>query len=125
MATVYPIGFPRDRQWLVFFPGGDDRRKESTVMNRRPEPVERLKVIGHAVTFMRLKSVAGAPLGQRTHQAIARHFCDDRCRGDRNDDPVAANHRIAVAGGIQPVAAIDEDMPWHFRQALHRALERP
>ena len=94
-------------------------------MHRGAEPVQRLEMLGHAVALVGLETVARAILRQLAHQAVARDLGDDRGRRDRHHQPVAADHGVAVASRIEPVAAVDEHMLRHFRQRMHRARQRP
>ena len=74
-----------------------------------PEPVERGEMLGHAVAHVALKAVAGMGGAEAGHQAVARHLGDDRGGGDRGHEAVAADHRLAIAAGIDAVAAVDKD----------------
>ena len=80
------------------------------------EPVERLEMLGHAVALVGFEAVARTILRQRAHQPVARHLGDDRGRRDRHHQPVAADHRLAVAADVDPVAAVDEHVFGRFRQ---------
>src|ERR1700733_11710044 len=119
------ISLALDGPRLVLFASGYDRRKEAAVMHRRTQPVERLEMLRHAVALVRLKAIARAFLRQRARQTITCHLGDDGGGGNRYDDAVAADHGVAVAGRIEPVAAVDEDVLRRFRQTLDRAFERP
>ena len=94
-------------------------------MDGRPEPRERREMLGHAVAHVALEAVAGMGQAQPPHQPVARHLGDDRGGGDRGDDGVAADHRLAVAAGLDAVAAVDEDEPRLDRQRRDRARQRP
>ena len=94
-------------------------------MKAGPEPVQRLEMLRHGIALVVLEAVARAIQRQRAHQAVARHLGDDRGRRDRHHHAVAADHRVAVAGGVDPVAAIDEHVLRHLRQRTHRARQRP
>ena len=78
-------------------------------MNRRPESVERGEMLGDAVAHMALEAVAGMRGAEADHQAVAGHLGDDRGGRDRGDKAVAADHCLAVAAGVDAVAAVDED----------------
>ena len=94
-------------------------------MNRRAEPVERGEMLGHAVAHMALETVAGMRGAETSHEPVARDFGDDRGGGNRSHKPVAADHRLAVASHIDPVAAVDKDEPRLDRQRCHRARQCP
>ena len=94
-------------------------------MDARAQPVQRLAMFRHRVALVAFEAVARAIQRQRAHQAVARHLGDDRCRRDRHHDAVAADHRVAVAGRVDPVAAVDEDMLRHLGQRAHGARQRP
>ena len=79
----------------------------------------------HAVALVLLEAVTRAVLRQRAHQPVARHLGDDRRRRDRHHQTVAADHGLAFAGRVDPVATIDKDVPRQLRQRLHRAGQRP
>ena len=72
-----------------------------------------------------IETITRAILRELAHQAVARHLGDDRGGRDREHQPVAADHGIAVARRIEPVAAIDEHVFRHFRQRMHRPRQRP
>ena len=90
-------------------PGDCHRRERAAVVYCRAEPVERGKVFRHAVAHVPLEPIAGMRRAETRHQTIARHLGDDRGGGDRSHQAVAADHRLAVAAGIDAVAAIDEN----------------
>jgi len=48
-------------------------------------------MLRNAVPFVGFETVTRAILRERTHQAVARHLGDDRCRRDRDDQPSAAD----------------------------------
>ena len=79
----------------------------------------------HGVALVVFEAVARAIQRQCAHQAVARHLGDDRGGGDRHDNAVAADHRIAVARGVDLVAAVDEHMFRHLGQRTDRARQRP
>ncbi len=110
---------------LMFFPRRHHRREEAAVMHRGTEAVQCGEMLGYAIAFVRLETITGAILRQFAHQAVARNLGDDRGRRDREHQPVAADHGIALAGRIEPVAAIDEHVLGHFGQRMHRTLEAP
>ena len=66
-------------------------------------------MFGHAIAHVPFEAIAGMGGPEAGHQPVARHLGDDRCRRDRGDEPVAADHGLAVATGIDAIAAIDED----------------
>ncbi len=109
----------------MFQPRGNDRREKSAVVDARSEPVQRLAMFRHGVALVVFEAVARAIQRQRAHQAVARHLGDDRGGGDRHHDAVAADHRIAVAGRVDLVAAVDEHMLRHLGQCTDRARQRP
>ena len=74
-----------------------------------PSRVQRGEMLGHAVAHVALEAVAGMRQAEPRHQPVARHLGDDRGRRDRGHERVAADHRLAVAAGIDAVAAVDED----------------
>jgi len=115
----------RDRDGFVLLTCRRDRRKQAAMMHRGSEPVQRLKMLRHGIALVRLEAITWAILRQLAHQAVARDFGDDRGRRDRENQTVAADHRFAAAGGIEPVAAIDEHMFRQVRQRMHRARQRP
>ena len=82
-------------------------------------------MLRHGIALVLLEAIARAILRQRAHQPVARHLGDDRGRRDRHHHAVAADDGIAVAGQREPVAAVDEDVLWHFRQRVHGARQRP
>src|SRR5262245_51127813 len=94
-------------------------------MDRGPEPRQRSEMLGHAVALVMLEAIAGIEEAQPGHQAVARDLGDDRGGGDRGDDGVAADHGLAIAAGVDPVAAVHEYKPWLDRQRRHRPRERP
>ena len=79
----------------------------------------------HGVALVGFEAVARAIQRQCAHQAVARHLGDDRGGRDRHDNAVAADHRIAVAGHVDLVAAVDEHMLRHLGQRTDRARQRP
>ena len=110
-ADAFPAPRPPGRR-----SGGDGRSVRAG---------QRREMLRHGIALVGLETVARAILRQRAHQPVARHLGDDRGRRDRQDQPVAADHGVAVAGDIEPVAAVDEHMLRRFRQRLHRARQRP
>src|ERR1700683_5314790 len=89
-------------------PSAGNRRERAAMMNRRTEPAQSGKMLGHAVTHMALETVTWMGGAETSHQAVAGHFGDDRSRRNRRDQTVAADHGLAVAAGLDAVAAVDE-----------------
>ena len=79
----------------------------------------------HGVALVVFEAVARAIQRQCAHQAVARHLGDDRGGCDRHDNAVAADHRIAVAGHVDLVAAVDKHMLRYLGQRTDRARQRP
>src|SRR5262245_11776122 len=82
-------------------------------------------MLGHAVALVMLEAVAGIEQTQPRHEPVARDFGDDGGGSDRGHDGVAADHGLAVAAGIDAVAAVNEHELGLDRQARDRARERP
>src|SRR5580704_19328464 len=94
-------------------------------MDRGAEPVERGKRLRHAIAHVAFEAVTGMGGAEARHQPVARNFGDDRRRGDRSDETVAADDGLAVAAGIDAVATVDEDKTRFYRQSGNGASERP
>src|SRR5437588_12875662 len=94
-------------------------------MHGRAEAIQRLQMAGHAVTLVLLETVARTFLRQLAHQPVARDLGDDRSGRDRYDERVAADHGVAIAIGVEPVAAVDGGVHRHFGQPLYRAPPGP
>ena len=82
-------------------------------------------MLGHAVAHMALEAVAGMGGADLHHQAVAHHLGDDRCGGDGEHEGIPRDHRLAIAAGIDLVAAVDEDEPRPHRQRRDRARQCP
>ena len=95
------------------------------MMNRRPEPIERGKMLGHAVTHMPLEAVTWVRGTETSHQAIARHFGDNRRRRNGGDEAVAADHGLAVATALDTIATVDKYEVRPDRQRGNRPRQRP
>jgi len=68
------------------------------MMNRRTEPAQSGKMLGHAVTHMALEAVARMRRAEARHEAIARHLGDNRGGRDRSDEPIAAVEPLLRGG---------------------------
>ena len=95
------------------------------MMNGGAQLRERLEMLGHAIAHVALEAVAGMGQPEPRHQPVAGDLGDDRGRRDRGDEPVAADHRLAIAGNRDAIAAVDEDQARPGRQRAHRARQRP
>ena len=89
------------------------------------KPRERPEMLGYAVALVALEAVTGIEHSQSGHQPVARDLGDDRGGGYRGDDGVAADHGLAVAGGIDAIATIHEHQLRLHRQRRDRACQRP
>src|SRR5271170_2565761 len=94
-------------------------------MDGRAEPVERGKMFGHAVAHVALKAVARMRGAETGHQPVARDLGYDGRRCDRSNQAIAADDRLAIAAGIDAVAAVDKDKLRLDRQRGNSAGERP
>ena len=94
-------------------------------MDGRAEPVQRAEMLRHAVAHVALEAVAGMRRAEPHHQPVARDLGDDRGGGNRQHQRVAGDDRLAVAAGVDPVAAVDEHQLGPHRQRPHRARQRP
>jgi hypothetical protein len=101
------------------------RRERAPVVDGRAESRQGGAMFGHAVALVLLEAVAGMRGAEARHQPVARDLGDDRRRRDRGDQPVAADHRLAVAAAVDAVAAVDEHEARPDRQRRHRARQRP
>ena len=110
---------------MMLFARGDTGAKKLRWWALGPSRSSASQMFRHGIALVGLETVARAIQRQRAHQPVARHLGDDRGRRDRHHDAVAADHGVAVAGRVDPVAAVDEDMLRHFRQRLHGARQRP
>ena len=110
---------------MMFVPRRHDGSEKAPVMHRGTEPVQRLQMFRHAIALVGLKAITRTILGELAHQSVTRDLGDDRRRRDREHESIAADHGIATASGIEPVASVDEHVLRHFRQRVHRALQRP
>ena len=90
-----------------------------------PSLSQGLEMLRHRIAHMALEAVAGMRGADLLHQPVARHLGDDRRRGDRRDQRVAADHGLAIAGHVDAIAAIDEDEMRADRKGGHRARQRP
>ena len=90
-----------------------------------PSLSKRREMLRHAIAHMALEAVARMRGADLRHQAVARHLGDDRGRGDRRDQRVAADHRLAIAGHVDAIAAVDEDEMRADRKRGDRARQRP
>ena len=90
-----------------------------------PSLSQRLEMLGHAIAHMALEAVAGMRGADLLHQPVARDLGDDRGRGDRRHERVAADHGLAIARHIDAVAAVDEDELRADRKRRDRARQRP
>ncbi len=82
-------------------------------------------MLRHAVAHVALEPVARMGGAEPRHEPIAGHLGDDRGRRDRGDKAVAADHGLAFAGDVDPVAAVDEHELRLDRQCRDRARQRP
>src|SRR5437762_3123456 len=78
------------------------------MMNGRTEPVQRIEMFRHAIAHMPFEAIARMRGAEAGHQPVAGDLGDDRGGSDRDNEPVAADHRLAIAAGIDAVAAIDK-----------------
>ena len=82
-------------------------------------------MLRHGIALVLLETVARAILRQRAHQPVARHLGDDRRRRDRQHQPVAADHGVAVAG-VSSLSRPSTNTCFGISgSALHRARQRP
>jgi len=94
-------------------------------MDGRPEPVQRVEVLRHAIAHVALEAVARVREAHPHHQPVAGDLGDDRGSRDRRHQRIAGDHRLAVTTAVDTVAAVDEDELGPDRQRPHRASERP
>ena len=119
------VGFAFDRLGKVLQSRRNHGREEAAVVDARPQPIQRLTMFRDRVALVGLKTITRTIQRQRAHQAVARHLGDDRCRRNRHHNAVAADHRVAIAGRVDLVAAVDKYVPWHLGQRTNGARQRP
>gem|GEM_PF-6658163 len=82
-------------------------------------------MLRHRIAHVALEPVARMRGAQAAHQAVARDLGNDRGRGDREHQRVAADHRAALAIDIDAVDAVDEHEPGQYGKRLDGARQRP
>ena len=91
--------------------------KAGAVVARHAMGVDRVAVMRRRVTDIVLPAVMGMFVVQAVHQPVAMHFGDDRGSGDRQFQPVAADHQFA--------RQIDRRFHIAIDQRQHRRLRQP
>ena len=94
-------------------------------MDGGPEPLQRREMLRHRIAHVALEAVAGMGGADLHHQPVAGDLGDDRGRRDRQHQRVARNHRLAVAGHLDAVAAVDIDELRPAGQGGDRLRQRP
>ena len=102
-----------------------DRRKAAAVMDGGAEPLQRREMFRHRIAHMALEAVARMGGADLHHQPVARDLGDDRGGRDRQHQGVARDHRLAVAGHLDAVAAVDIDELRPAGQGDDRLRQRP
>ena len=96
------------------------------MQRRRPPALERRDVTARGVAGMAVEAIFWIMRVEASHQRIARDFGDDRGRGDRQRDPIAADHRPRLATEpVGDVAAIDQSKIGPQSESAERARHRP
>src|SRR5688572_12360740 len=101
-----------------------NERERLAVDRARPEPADRVLVLGRAVTLVALEAVSGMLARELVHEAIAVDLRDDRRRSDRKIEAVALVEAILRHVDAGDRARVDEHVLRPHRQCFDGAPHR-
>src|SRR5438105_4869778 len=94
------------------------------VVAGRPETVDRVDVLGCAVSFVRFPEIAGMARGEAIHEIVAQRLGDHGCRRNRVAARIAVDDRFVLAAELRTGQTVDEHPRRREAEPLEGALHR-
>src|SRR5205814_5870558 len=79
------------------------------VVAGRAETVDRVDVLGCAISLVRFPGITGMARGETIHEIVAQRLGDHRCRRNRVTARVAIDDGFMLAAELRTGQAVDED----------------